>query len=388
MFLVAGEPSGDALGAGLMAGLRDLAPGVAFAGVGGVEMEAQGLRSVFDMTELSIMGIAEVLPRYRHLVRRLHQTAEAALVAAPDVLVTIDSPDFTLRLAGEVRRRGRVRTVHYVAPSVWAWRKGRAARMARVVDQVLALLPFEPPYMEAAGIRCDFVGHPVATAPQASAADVADWRRATAIGDAPVLLVLPGSRASEVARLLPLFGRAVANVLKRHPAFKVVVPAAEPVAEAVQHAVKDWPRTPHVIDPRRTTGTAAAKLAAFAAADLALAASGTVSLELAASDTPMVIGYDMSWLSWQILSRLVRVESVTIANLVTGRAAIPEHLGPRCTPDALAGSLLRLIEDAGMRAAQRRAMAQTMEALGRGGRPPGLRAAQAVLEGLDRPGPN
>ncbi|WP_425437135.1 lipid-A-disaccharide synthase, partial [Oceaniglobus roseus] len=217
VFLIAGEPSGDRLGAALMAGLKGLADNVTFEGVGGPLMAEQGLASLFPMDELSVMGVAEILPKYFDLRRRLLQTVEAVLAARPDVLVTIDSPDFCLRVAARVRARARVRTVHYVAPSVWAWRPGRAAKMAPHVDQVLALLPFEPPYMEAAGMRCDFVGHPVVSEPVAGAADVAAFRASEGLGEAPVLLVLPGSRNSEVQRMLPVFGAAVARVLAARP---------------------------------------------------------------------------------------------------------------------------------------------------------------------------
>lgn len=200
VFLIAGEASGDKLGAALMSGLKQLTT-PSFSGVGGPMMQAEGMDSLFPMDELSIMGLAEVLPKYLHLKRRIAQTAAAVIAARPDVLVTIDSPDFCLRVAKLVKAQSDIRTVHYVAPSVWAWRPGRAARMARVIDHVLALLPFEPPYMEAAGMDCDFVGHPVVAEPQATEAEAGDFRARHGIGEAPLLLALPGSRRGEVARL-------------------------------------------------------------------------------------------------------------------------------------------------------------------------------------------
>ncbi|SFP26013.1 lipid-A-disaccharide synthase [Tranquillimonas alkanivorans] len=379
--MLAGEPSGDRLGGALMTGLRTLSPDVEFAGIGGVEMRAQGLESLFPMDELSVMGIAEVLPRYRHLLRRMHQTADAVLEWQPDVLITIDVPDFALRVAREVKARSDIRTVHYVAPSVWAWRPGRAAKMARSIDQVLALLPFEPPYMEAAGMRCDFVGHPVVSEPVASDAEAAAFRTDTGIGDAPMILVLPGSRRNEVARLAPIFGEALRPVLARHASARVVVPAAAPVAATVAEQVKRWPGAPLVLDPSDLPRAQAAerKRRAFAAADVALAASGTVSLELAAVRTPMVVAYDMNWISWQIISRMVRVDSATLVNLVTDSKAVPEFLGPACRPQPIADALDRTLEAPGKQLA---ALDATMEALGRGGEAPGLRAARAVLDGL------
>ncbi len=361
-----------------MAGLKALHPDVSFEGIGGPEMAAQGLTSRFDMSELSVMGLAEILPKYRALKARIAQTAQAVLEMQPDVLITIDSPDFSLRVAKIVRAASSLRIVHYVAPTVWAWRTGRAAKMARWVDHVLALFPFEPPYMEAAGMECDFVGHPVVAEPQASAEGVAAFRAQSGIGDAPLLLVLPGSRRSEVSRLAPVFGAAVARLVKKKPDLRIVVPAAAPVAELVAEVTADWPGTPLVLDPGKMPGETFAPLkrAAFGAADVALAASGTVSLELAAAGTPMVIAYDMNWLSRQIIGRMVKVDTVTLVNLVSETRVVPEFIGNRCQPGLIANGVLGVLEAPD---AQWDAMAVTMDRLGLGGEAPGLRAARAVL---------
>jgi lipid-A-disaccharide synthase len=378
VFVVAGEPSGDRLGGALMAGLRALVPDVVFDGIGGERMQAEGLVSRFAMDELSVMGLVEVLPRIFHLRRRIAETAQAVADFAPDVLITIDSPDFCLRVARQARAKAPVHTVHYVAPSVWAWRPGRAAKMAPVIDHVLALLPFEPPYMEAAGMDCDFVGHPVVAEPLATQAEVAMLRRASGLGAAPVLLVLPGSRRGEVERLAPLFGDGAARFLARRPDWRVVVPAAAPVAAQVRAAVAGWPGAPVVIDPGAFDAPTAQamKRAAFAGADLALAASGTVSLELAAAGTPMVIAYDVNRLTWMVASRMARTDTVTLVNLVSDTRAVPECLGPECRPERIAA---RLEQIEAQPQAQRLAMEITMQRLGRGGEAPGLRAARAVL---------
>jgi len=279
MFMVAGEASGDALGAALLDGLAELAPGAEVRGVAGAQMQARGIASLFPMSDLSVMGLAEIVPKYRHLHRRLHQTVAAVLAMKPDVLLTIDSPDFGLRVARLVRRADpSIRTVHYVAPSVWAWRPGRAAKMARMIDQVLALLPFEPPLMEAAGMRCDFVGHPAVAAAQATDAEVRAFREG--FGAGPLLLELPGSRRSEVARLAPVFGAALGQVAQARPGARAVLPAAPGLADMVRAAVADWRLPVDVIAPENV----ARKRAAFRAADVALAASGTVSLELFNAD--------------------------------------------------------------------------------------------------------
>lgn len=368
-FLIAGEPSGDSLGAALMAGLREVSPGVRFLGVGGPLMQAEGLKSLFPMQELSLMGVAEVLPKAPHLLRRVRETAQAVLAANPAALITIDSPDFCLRVAKKVKAaKPNLRTIHYVAPSVWAWRPGRAIKMARVIDHVLALLPFEPPYMTAAGMTCGFVGHPVVAEPLASPAERAAWD-----GSRPLVLALPGSRRGEITRLAPRFGAALGLVAQDMPGLRVALPTLASVEPLVREITANWPVQPQIVtDP-------AARRGAFAAADVALAASGTVSLQLAANGVPMVIGYDMNPISMWLARRLVKSGTVTLVNLVSNTRAVPELLGRDCTPEALAQTLRATLNDP---QSQRAAMALTMDRLGRGGEPPGLRAARSVLAHL------
>lgn len=384
LFLVAGEASGDRLGAALIRGLREVSgEALELHGIGGPLMEAEGLTSLFPMEELSVMGLTEILPRLRSLLRRVSETAETVLEIRPDALITIDSPEFSLRVAAKVKARGpQVPTIHYVAPTVWAWRPKRARKMARSIDHVLALFPFEPPYMEAEGMGCDFVGHPVTTETVASAEEAAAFRALHDIGaDAPLILVLPGSRRSEVDRLAPVFGEALCAVLRAHPDARLVLPTTESVAPMLAEKLRDWPAEPLILDPRGQAPEAylAEKRAAFAAADVALAASGTVSLELAAAGTPMVVAYDMSWLSGKIIGALLKVDTVTLVNLVSETRAVPEFLGPDCRPEPIAKALHDLLSDEAARRAQFDAMDATMLRLGRGGEPPGTRAARSVL---------
>ncbi len=374
-YLIAGEPSGDALGAALMAGLKELLPDVEFSGVGGPLMQAQGLHSQFQMDELSVMGLAEVLPKYSALKRRIAECAETVLAQKPDALITIDSPDFCLRVAKIVKAQSNTRTIHYVAPSVWAWREGRAAKMARVIDHVLALLPFEPPLMQAAGMGCDFVGHPVVAEPQASPDQAQDFRTRHGLNDAPFLLALPGSRRGEVTRLMPVFGQTIGQLHNERPNLHIVLPAAPSVAARVRELVTDWPIPPLVLDAANLSE----KRAAFAAADVALAASGTVSLELAAANTPMVIAYDMNRLSRILIGRMLKVDTVTLVNLVSDTRVVPEFLGKNCVPDKIARGVLAVLNNPQK---QQQAMTLTMERLGRSQEPPGLRAARAVLQAL------
>lgn len=374
VFVIAGEPSGDRLGGAAMAGLKALTD-VEFRGVGGAAMAEQGLSPQFPMSELSLMGIAEILPKYFHLKRRIREVAEAILDWNPDVVLTIDSPDFCLRVADIVKARSDIRICHYVAPTVWAWRSERAAKLAKRVDQVLALFPFEPPYFEKESLRCDFVGHPVVTEEVATDTEVAAFRAAHDIGDAPLMLVLPGSRRGEVTRLAPIFGETLGHFSEHHPEARYVLPMAQNVEPLVREVTQGWKVTPILIEATDKAG----KAAALRAADVALAASGTVSLELAANDTPMVVAYRMAWLTEQIVKRKLLIDTVTLVNLVSETRVVPEFLGADCIPQKIAASLSHVL-NAG--ADQHAALALTMERLGRGAEAPGLRAARAVLDGL------
>ena len=300
--------------------------------------------------------------------------AQAVADARPDALITIDSPDFCLRVAAEARALcPDLRTIHYVAPSVWAWRAGRAKKMARVIDHVLAILPFEPPYMQAAGMSCDFVGHPVVAEPQATPEEALRFRLAHDIApEEPLLLVLPGSRRGEVERLAPIFGATIAALPQRP---RVVLPTVRGVVDLVAEATAAWPVKPLIVPPDAPE----MKRAAFGAADAALAASGTVSLELAAAGVPMVIAYRFNALTWMLIRRLVRIDTATLVNLVSDTRAVPEFIGENCRPEKIAPALAELLSGGPLRAAEAAAMAKTMDRLGRGGEPPGLRAARSVL---------
>jgi lipid-A-disaccharide synthase len=378
LYLIAGEASGDRLGAALLAGLRELRPDLSVRGIGGPLMAAEGVQSLFPMEELSVMGLAEILPKYLHLKRRIRQTAQDVLADPPDALITIDSPDFGQRVARLVRAGNPdVRTIHYVAPSVWAWRPGRAAHMAQVIDHVLALLPFEPPFMTSAGMTCDFVGHPVVAEPRATPVEAQTFR--DRLGGGPVILTLPGSRRGEVTRLAPVFGRVLAQVLAAQPQARVVLPTLAHLVPLVSEVTADWPIRPLVMTEAQD------KRAAFGAADVALAASGTVSLELAANGVPMVIAYDMHPVTMWLMQRMARVDTVTLVNLVSETRTVPEFLGPRRRPDLIAPALLALLAPGPEREAQSKAMRLTMERLGEGGEAPGLRAARSVLRALGEP---
>ena len=382
LFLLAGEASGDRLGAELMRGLRQLKPDVRFRGIAGPEMQSEGLDSLFDMAELSVMGLAEVLPKYFALKRRLDQTVAEVLAWKPDILVTIDSPDFCLRVARAVRAADpSIRTCHYVAPSVWAWRPGRAKKMAAYIDHVLALLPFEPPCMQAEGMACDFVGHPVAAQPAVTSKQIAQFQAVSSLDPARrALVVLPGSRASEIKRLLPIFCKVVAQpYFAEFQLFFPTLPHLEPLLRAEIDALAQ--DTVLVTGAGLTAADAAEqRLVAYGAATAALAASGTVSLELAAAGTPMVIAYDMGFISRLVIGAMLKIDTVTLVNLVSETRAVPEFIGKDCKAERIAPALQQILDAPD---AQAQAIKTTMTRLGRGDPELPYRAARAVLRGLE-----
>ncbi len=374
IFLVAGEPSGDLIGARLMGALKELTGGeVDFAGIGGERMAEQGLNSLFPMEELSIMGLAEILPRARHLLRRIAETADTAQRLSPDVMVTIDAPGFSFRVGRRLPDR-RFPLIHYVAPTVWAWRPGRARKIAQFLDHLLVLLPFEPPYFEREGLPATFVGHPIIET-AAGTGDGARFRAEHGIpADARLLCVLPGSRRTEVTKLLPVFGETVRLLAEARPGLRVVVPTVAGVEQQVRAAVDQWPGNPVVFRGDQV------KHDAFAASDAALAASGTVALELAMARLPSVIAYKVQPLTAWIARRLIKVRYANLVNIILDRPAVPEFLQDDCRPALLAPAVLKLIDDPAESAAQRQAAAEAVRSLGQGGTPPSARAAAVVLE--------
>ena len=382
LFLLAGEASGDRLGAELMRGLRQLKPDVRFRGIAGPEMQSEGLDSLFDMAELSVMGLAEVLPKYFALKRRLDQTVAEVLAWKPDVLVTIDSPDFCLRVARAVRAADpSIRTCHYVAPSVWAWRPGRAKKMAAYIDHVLALLPFEPPYMQAEGMACDFVGHPVAEQAAVTSKQIAQFQADFGLDPARrSLVVLPGSRASEIKRLLPIFCKVVAQPCFAE--FQLIFPTLPHLEPLLRAEIDALAQDTVLVTGAGLTAADAAeqRLVAYGAATAALAASGTVSLELAAAGTPMVIAYDMGFISRMVIGAMLKIDTVTLVNLVSETRAVPEFIGKDCKAERIAPALQQILDAPD---AQAQAIKTTMTRLGRGDPELPYRAARAVLRGLE-----
>jgi lipid-A-disaccharide synthase len=345
---------------------------VEFTGIGGEEMAREGLYSIIAMSDLSVMGLAEILPRARQLLGHISRAAQFASASRPDVLVTIDSPGFNFRLARRLAGQG-IPLVHYVAPSVWAWRPGRARKIAPLFDHLLAILPFEPPYFERHGLPCTFVGHSVTE--QAVAGDSgARFRSNHGIaGDVRLVAVLPGSRRTETDRLLPPFGEAVSRLARENPALRIVVPTVPGVDDQVRTAAKRWAGEPVIV------ADAEDRSAAFAASDVALAASGTVTLELALAGVPMVVAYRMNPLTSAIVRAQAKIDYPSIINVILDRPAIPELLQGACKPAGLAREVMKLLTDADARARQVEDTRKAMAQLGVGGKRPSERAADVVL---------
>jgi len=339
VYLIAGEDSGDFLGAQLIKALKKQAPGVKIMGIGGPLMEQQGLQSLFPMHDLSVMGLTEVLPHALHILKRILQTVRHIKGIKPDVLVTIDSPGFCLRVAKKIKDFGNIPIVHYVAPSVWAWREGRAKKLASKVDHLLTLFPFEPPYFEKYNLPTTFVGHPLIE--QNLVPDQTFRDRHHIPSDALVLSILPGSRVGEMKRLLPVFLEAMEILSKTFKNLHLVFPTLPHLVSSLSCALKGISLPYTILD------SVPEKYAAFFASDAALAASGTVSLELAFANLPMVIAYKVSPLTYHIVKRLVKVQYACLVNILLGTEIVPERLQKNCTPDKLAAELEKILESKG-----------------------------------------
>lgn len=377
LFLIAGEPSGDLLGARLMAALRARADRpVRFVGVGGERMVAEGLETLFPMADLAVMGVLAAVARLPLLIDRIDRTVVAIRDLHPAAIVTIDAPGFCFRVGKRLRRSRHpareVPLIHYVAPSVWAWRPKRARKVAEFLDHLLALLPFEPPWFEREGLACTFVGHSIIEG-GADRGDGAAFRARHAIApDARLLVVLPGSRTSEVRWLLPDFRATLALLAPRYPGLVVVVPVVAHLATRVRAAVADWP-VPTLVTEGDTD-----KYGAFAAAEAALAASGTVALELALARLPAVIAYRLNRLAGAIYRRMIHTKYVNLVNIMHGREVVPELLQDKCRPERLAAAVSRLLDDPAARQEQIDGLTTVDEWLGAGGTPPSRRAAEVV----------
>lgn len=341
IFITAGEASGDILGVRLMRALREAAPGCEFRGVGGAAMTAEGLQTLFPIQDLSVMGIAEVIPRLPKILRRIRQTVAAAKAFQPDIFITIDSPDFSFRVARALKQAGGAspKMFHYVAPTVWAWRAERAKKIAALYDGILCLLPFEPPYFERAGMKAAFVGHAMMESGLDSASGAAFRERHGIPADAFVLGTLFGSRMGELNRMGPVLRAAALQMAKEDRALHIVAPTLPHLQREVMNYMQKMPCATHITVDREE------KAQAFRAMDLALATSGTVGLELAVADVPHIIGYKMSGMTYDMVKKRIKIKYAHLANILLDAPVVPEFIQDSCQPDLMARTLHILRSD-------------------------------------------
>ncbi|MDP9128112.1 MAG: lipid-A-disaccharide synthase [Pseudomonadota bacterium] len=372
-FLVAGEASGDLLGARLMQALKNLTGGQArFSGIGGPRMQAEGIELFFPQAELAHFGLFELLRHVPHLMRRIDQTVAEIKRTRPSALITIDAPDFCFRVARRLKGEG-IPLIHYVAPTVWVWRKGRAKKIAGFLDHLLALLPFEPPYFTREGLACTFVGHPIVE----SGAGQGDGQRfRTSHGmaaGATIVSILPGSRKSEVERLMPIFAETVRLLNQQNPSLHIAIPAITSLASALREQTRSWPCPVTVVEGDMD------KYDAFAASRAALACSGTVAIELAMAGLPSITTYKVSDLTALLYGPFIKGSFANLVNIMHNRMVVPELLQHKCTPGSLAEAVQELLTDDAARQAQITGLGDVASWLGRDQFVPSERAAETVL---------
>ena len=381
IFIIAGEDSGDKLGSAIIDSLREAFDGsINFVGIGGNGMMNRGLDSIFPMSDLSVMGLVEIALKYPNLKNRLNQTIQSILDEKPDILLTIDAPEFCFRVAKKIKLSNKnIPIAHYVAPSVWAWRPNRAKKISEFVDHILALFPFEPRYFRDVGIKCDFVGHPIVTESLADDESIAEFKNEYSLADEPIILCLPGSRKSEIDRLMPVFGETLEKFSNILPSARFVLPSTPNIYEYSKKYLGSMPKDVIFLSPEKIGIDKYLKFkkASFKISSLALAASGTVSLELAANNTPMVIGYDMGFLSRQIIGLMLKTETVNLVNLITGNRNIPECLGANFKSENLFLEMVRVYSN---NQNQIKDFRTTMDLLGQNNEPPNDRAANSLLK--------
>ena len=390
VLIIATEPSGDKLGANLIDGLNSELKGegqLVLQGIGGPLMKSRGVATFFDFDELSVMGLLEIIPKLPKLLSVINRMVKYALVWKPDLIITIDSPDFSLTISKKIKRKWPgAKTIHYVAPSVWAWRGYRARKMGKFVDHVLAILPFEPPIMKAAGMSCDFVGHPIVSEVVPSNQEIRLFRSSLGIErETPIVSILPGSRRTEIVKMMPLYLKSLEAVAKKYPNLVFIIATPPNVCELVKSYLKST-KIPIIQlyekdDPLRFEER---KYILFSTSLAALATSGTVTLEIARMGAPLLVGYRASFMTEILLKNFVKLKSATLINILTNQTAIPELLFSKCTHQKIASSLIYLLTDSTQADAQRDYVKYAMSSLGANDLDPKVRAARSILRFLEK----
>lgn len=375
IYIIAGEASGDILGAKLMEALRGQSTDyMDFHGIGGDRMIGHGLHSLFPMSDIAIMGFSEVLPHIPRVLKRIRQTVEDILRVRPDVVITIDSPGFCCRVAEKLQGKG-IKIIHYVAPTVWAYKPHRAEKFARLFNHLLLILPFEAPYFDAVGLANTYIGHPIIEDSKIKG-DANKFRNKYKVkATEKILCIMPGSRITEIKRLMPIFCAALKIIMLKDIAVRPVIITVPFLRGAINKYAQDLPQNTLIID------SSIEKIDVFMAAKAALAKSGTGTLELSLARVPLVIAYKISWVSYQLLKSLVKVKYANLLNLVMDREIIPEFIQKKCQPKLLANSILELLSDE-VKSKEQVDLAQVaLSKLGLGGdMSPSIKAANIVLD--------
>ncbi len=374
IFIIAGEASGDQLGYGLMGAIKQLEPSIKFFGVGGSAMEdCAQFKSIFPMSDIAVMGFIPVMLKLKSLLKRINQISQEIISMQPDLLVIIDSPDFTHRVAKKVRRLAPyIPIINYVSPTVWAWRPGRARKMRSYIDHLLAVLPFEPDvHLKLGGPPCTYVGHPLIK--RLSELQPNEFEQAQRASSSPLVLVLPGSRRSEIYALMPIFGDAIASMSTKNPNFRFALPAVPHVRADIMKLIESWSVKPIIVDGEEN------KYIAFRQACGAMAASGTVTLELALAQIPMVTAYKVSKLEELFIRALANIKSAILPNIILNKQIVPEFFQENCNSKNISEALLLLIENATERNNQINAFKQVTELMQVKGSNPNEQAAKIIL---------
>ena len=381
IFIIAGEDSGDKLGSAIIDGLNNIldTPPI-YVGIGGNGMKSRGLKSIFPMSDLSVMGFVEIFLQYKNLKQRINQTIISILDEKPDILLTIDAPEFCFRVAKKIKSlNSNIPIVHYVAPSVWAWRSRRAKKITKFIDHLMTLFPFEPNYFHDVGLSCEFVGHPIISENHLEDKIITEFKKEYCLKDQPIILCLPGSRKSEINRLMPVFGETLKKFSRALPDAKFILVSTPDVYEHSKQYLEFMPPDIIFLSPEKIgmDKYLEFKKASFKLSNLALAASGTVSLELAANNVPMVIGYDMSSFSKLIIGLMLRTDTVTLVNLICGNRNIPECIGSNFNQENLFLEMVRVYSN---NRCQITDFSTTMNLLGNTETPPNVRAANSLIK--------
>ena len=339
IYIITGEESGDILGAQLIRALKlKYQKDIHFIGVGGLKMAAEGHTSLFPITELSVMGLAEVIPRIPKILNLINQTVSDIIKQQPNVIITIDAPDFCFRIARRLKGKG-IPLIHYVAPSVWAWRPNRAKKVANLFDHLISILPFEPPYFQKYGLQTSFVGHPVVQSLSYPANPISFREQLNIPSQTKIIILLPGSRTGEVKRHLPIFKETIIKLARKIRDIHIICLVTENTKFMVSKSAKTWSFTHSIIHEKHD------KLSALASGNVALAASGTVALELACAGTPSIITYKINPVSAWVARKMVKISYANIVNLLLKREAIPEFIQKKCNPHFLCKALFTLLNE-------------------------------------------